>query len=295
MIGAVIAPFTLITALGFYIGWRRTASYAQYFGIDQSVLQYDTQDYLLRGWQSANRVVFVVVLGSLVVALFHLKAKQLMLSKRQRSLRMLELVSYVIAGLSGATLVMLTISLVFPAADLWISGVINSTPYVTSHSMVALAVALLLYFGSLAVRARNLQQCRIVIEQLIVSPRVVTVLVVTLLFLGLLSVSDKYVSTLGSVDAEYMAATLSSRQGVIVYSKEDLALPKGVSRTELAGPNQAYRYRYEGLRLYIRSADRYFLLPATWSKVDTNTTQAARLIVLRDDQSIRLEFLPGLG
>jgi hypothetical protein len=114
-----------------------------------------------------------------------------------------------------------------------------------------------------------------------------------LLFLGLLSATDKYVSILGSIDAEYMAATLSGRQGVIVYSKEDLALPKEVLRTDLAGPNQAYRYRYEGLRLYIRSGDKYFLLPATWSKVDTDTTRAARLIVLGDDQSLRFEFLPG--
>lgn len=293
MIGAVIAPITLFTALGLYIGWRRTASYAQYFGVDQSVLQYSTQDYLLRSWQSASRVLFPVVLGSIVVTVFHLKAKQLMLSKRRRSLRVLKLISYVIAGFSGATLIMLAISSAVPAVYRWIFGIIYYIPYLTNHAIVALTVALLLYFGSLALRARNLQQRLIAIEQPVVSTRVITVLVMVLLFLGLLSTSDKYISILGSVDAEYMAATLPDRQGVIVYSKEDLALPKEVLRTELIGPNQAYRYRYEGLRLYIRSADRYFLLPATWSKVDTNTTQAARLIVLRDDQSLRFEFLPG--
>jgi hypothetical protein len=38
VIGAVIAPITVLTALDLYLRWRRTASYAQYFGIDQSVL-----------------------------------------------------------------------------------------------------------------------------------------------------------------------------------------------------------------------------------------------------------------
>lgn len=293
MIGAVIAPITLFTAIGLYIGWRRTASYAQYFGIDQSVLQYSTQDYLLRSWQSANRVVFAVALGSIVVTVLHFGVKQLMLPERRRWLRLVELISYSIAGFSGVVLIVLAISSVVPAADLWISGIIRNIPYVTNRAIVALAAALLLYFGSSALRARNLQQRRFAIGQSAANTRVVTVLVVALLFLGLLSATDKYVSILGSVDAEYMAATLSDRQGVIVYSKTDLALPEEVSRTELTGPNQEYHYRYEGLRLYIRSADRYFLLPATWSKVDTNTAQAARLIVLRDDQSLRLEFLPG--
>jgi hypothetical protein len=293
MIGAVVAPITVLTALGLYIGWRRTASYAQYFGIDQSVLQYSTQDYLLRSWQNASQVVFAVVLGSIVATVFHLQVKHLMLSQRERSLAVLMLISYVIIGLSSAVLLILVISAIVPAGDQWIYGIIYNSPYVTSHAVVALAAALLLYFGPLALRARNLQQRRFVIDQLAPNTRVITVLVMTLLFLGLLSATDKYVSRLGSEDAEYMAATLSDRQGVIVYSKDDLALPNEVSRTELTGPNQAYRYRYEGLRLYIRSADRYFLLPTTWSKVDANTTRAARLIVLRDDQSLRLEFLPG--
>lgn len=293
LLGTVITPITLFTALGLYIGWRRTASYAQYFGIDQSVLQYNTQDYLLRSWQSANRVIFTVVLGSLVATLFHLWVKQLMQFEQHRWARTLALISYIITGLSGVVLIVLAISAIVSPIDKGVSGVLYSLPYITNYALIAFAAALLLYFGSLALRLRSLQQ-QVSIFQSAANTRIIATLVMALLFLGVLSASDKYVSLLGSVDAEYMAATLSKRQGVIVYSKEDLALPKEVSRTELTGNNQAYHYRYEGLRLYIRSADRYFLLPATWSKIDADSARAARLIVLRDDPSLRFEFAPGL-
>lgn len=288
-IGTVIAPITLLTALGLYIGWRRTASYAHYFGIDQSVLQYTAQDYLLRSWQSADRVVFSVMLCSIAIMAFHLCVKQVLASNRRRLSRLLQLISYAIVGSSGAVLILSFV----PPVSLWIFRITDDIPYVTNNMLVAFTPALLLYFGSLALRARNLQHPRPATGQRVVDTRMITVLAMGLLFLGLLSATDKYVSLLGNADAEYTAATLRDRQGVIVYSKEDLALPKEVLRTELTGPNEAYHYRYEGLRLYTRSGDRYFLLPETWSKVDANTTRADRMIVLRDDQTLRFEFAPG--
>ena len=66
LIGLVVAPTTLVTALAFYFGWVLTNSRASYFGIDASALGYSTQDYLLR---SAD-ALFVPLGSVFVLALF---------------------------------------------------------------------------------------------------------------------------------------------------------------------------------------------------------------------------------
>ena len=49
----------------------------------------------------------------------------------------------------------------------------------------------------------------------------------------------------------------------------------------------AYRYRYSGLRLLIRSGGKYFLLPGNW------TRDAGTVIVLGDRPDYRFEFGSG--
>ncbi|SDZ24822.1 hypothetical protein SAMN05421504_11177 [Amycolatopsis xylanica] len=268
-VGAVIAPATLLTALGLYIGWRRTDSYTQYLGIDETLLQYSAQDYLLRAWQSAGQVVFTLVLGSIIVAGAHLVIK--------RSERAIPKIARVLAVISVLVLIVMLISLLIPPVDRWLSDVIYDVPYLTVYSITAFSVALLVYSFSLVSGGHA---------------RTTTALVMILLFLGVLSSADKWVTLLGEKDAAYMTTTLAQRQGVIVYSKENLHLPAVVTCTELTGPREAYRFRCEGLRLFIRAADKYFLLPTTWSRADSDT-EADRMVVLRDDPSLRFEFAPG--
>ncbi|WP_370941893.1 hypothetical protein AB5J62_22565 [Amycolatopsis sp. cg5] len=265
----MIAPATLLTALGLYIGWRRTDSYTQYLGIDETLLQYSAQDYLLRAWQSAGQVVFTLVLGSIIVAGAHLVIK--------RSDRAVTTIARALAVVGGLTLAVMVVSFLMPPVARWLSGVIYDVPYLTVYAITAFSVALLVYSASL-VRDGH--------------ARTTAALVMILLFLGVLSAADKWVTLLGEKDAAYMTTTLGQRQGVIVYSKENLHLPSTITCTELTGPREAYRFRCEGLRLFIRAADKYFLLPATWSRADSDT-EADRMVVLRDDPSLRFEFTPG--
>lgn len=73
-----------------------------------------------------------------------------------------------------------------------------------------------------------------------------------------------------------------------LYSERPLHLGgTGVTETPLAGEDAAYRYRYDGLRLLIRSGGNFFMLPTQWTRQD------GVAIVLRDDPSVRLELRPG--
>jgi hypothetical protein len=61
-----------------------------------------------------------------------------------------------------------------------------------------------------------------------------------------------------------------------------------VTETRLEGDESRYAYRYDGLYLLQRSGDKYFLVTNVWE----NGEWAGRLVVLPDDDTIRLEFPP---
>src|SRR4051794_15967597 len=43
-----VGQLGIITALAFYFGWTHTQAYLRYFGLDTSLVQYTTTDYVLR-------------------------------------------------------------------------------------------------------------------------------------------------------------------------------------------------------------------------------------------------------
>src|SRR5690348_3289131 len=71
LIGAVVAPATLVTALAYYFGYRRERAFAGYFGIDPSVLGFSTSDYVLRSVDALFAPLVVVVLVAFGVLALH--------------------------------------------------------------------------------------------------------------------------------------------------------------------------------------------------------------------------------
>ncbi|HET7518173.1 MAG TPA: hypothetical protein VFN05_10840 [Actinomycetes bacterium] len=98
-----------------------------------------------------------------------------------------------------------------------------------------------------------------------------------------------YAQARGVREAARVAATISRRPDVTVYSARRLHLEGPTLReTELPGPDAAYRYRYSGLKLVVRSGGKWFLLPASW----TLGNRGAALL-LPDTDDLRVEFTPG--
>ncbi|MCD0452908.1 hypothetical protein LO762_27555 [Actinocorallia sp. API 0066] len=96
-----------------------------------------------------------------------------------------------------------------------------------------------------------------------------------------------YASQQGAAEAENIAAHLSERTAVVVYSAKPLGLSgPGVKDTPLPR-GHAYSVRYTGLRLLFSRAGRYYLLPEGW-RPGVNAT-----FLIRESDGVRLEFLPG--
>jgi hypothetical protein len=105
--------------------------------------------------------------------------------------------------------------------------------------------------------------------------------------LGLFWAAVDYSAAAGETRARHFAATLPYLPPVVLYSDKSLSLAApGVTPTRCRDPQAAYHYRYDGLRLVLRSGDQYLLLPAHWTPDD-----GVAVLLPRTD-AVRLEFTP---
>ena len=109
----------------------------------------------------------------------------------------------------------------------------------------------------------------------------------TLVALSFFWAATDYAAAVGSTRARQFASELSRHPDAIIYSERDLQLEAaGAVKSACRGRDPAYRYRYEGLKLMLRSENRYFFLPSRWSRAD------GRAIVIPESDSLRFEFSP---
>jgi 4-amino-4-deoxy-L-arabinose transferase-like glycosyltransferase len=268
MLGAVIAPSSLITALAFYFGEVRTDAYYSYFGIDRSMINFATPDYLLR----STDVLFIPLGALLIGALLLLWGHFLLQSHHFRDGRLHGCVAAVCIALGGVLLVM-------GAIDAW-QGLPFHTPFLFGRLSPGVGIALLAY----GMRLRGGTGSRGW------GSAVNRTLVGFLIILSLFAATSDYAAALGRGRAQQFAAGLLDQPEAVVYSKEPLHIEGfGVEPTSLnEDGNLGYRYRYRGLRSLLRSGGHYFLVPALWSQ-----SNDAMAIVLPDTPSILLQFGKG--
>lgn len=248
------SPIAIGTALLFYFGWVRSNAQAQEFGVDVSVFEMSTQDIVLR---SIN-VLFIPLIALLLAGLLLLRIHPWLRANARPTARVLRL-SWILVPV-GLLIVALNYFAGWLLLPVW----------------VLMAVAGMAYGARLTRQARGEDGS---------APLAQTLLVGALLLVILFWVTERFASVGGSALADDLMRTLDQRSPVSVFSESRLHIEaSGVSETMLAGPGSKYGYRYDGLYLLQRSGEKYFLLNDGW------TGGAGRLVILPDDDSIRLEF-----
>jgi hypothetical protein len=277
ILGAVVAPVTLVSALLYYFGWSHAYWFCNYFGVNSTVLGFTTTDYLMRSVDALFVPMTVVGVAAMAAAWGHsLLHSRLADGSRPRVLALI-LTAMAIAG--GA---------------LFLGGFITVfTPTVLTGRLVGVAAPLCLGGGVLLlVYAAHLRR-------LIAGPRsadgdnrrwvtlVEWVAVFGLVGLSLFWAATDYSAAVGTSRAMDFVAGMPGYPDVVLYSERSLSLvAPGVRETRCQDAQAAYRFRYDGLKLVLESGGEYFFLPTGWTRA------SGAAILLPQDSSIRLEFSP---
>lgn len=272
---SVIAPVTLVTALAYYFGWTATHASADYLGLDESVLGFTTQDYILRSitaifWPLCLLLAFAAVAlrGHSVVSRWRLDDAG---RHRIGVLATVLAAAGVITGIYG----------VLALTNGWLVEGFSIAPLCITAGVALIGYAIVL---------RNRLTGSGPSDPGSGSPTLPVVLVSMLVAVGLFWEVASWATAVGVGGTQQLIADLAYRPSVTLYSGKDLALTgPGVRVDRVGSKDAAYHFRYTGLRLLFRANDRYFLLTYPWTRSEGS------LMVIDDSSDIRLQFTPGTG
>ncbi|MFL6149675.1 MAG: hypothetical protein ACJ72I_19665 [Pseudonocardiaceae bacterium] len=323
IIGTVTSHVVLITALLYYFGWVYTHSFLGYFGIDPSLVGYNTADYVLRSMNVAFHPFIYAAFGALVMFGFHRlviapalmnarpdlpppsnivtndgndptgpRATRLWVSRTASSL-----VSWTKVwgrwkpGPSGVRRfmgVLQVVAIIFAAAVL--TGLIFSTQIgaplgILLPLSLIISVTLLRYVGHLSSEYPDAFTAMTPSRPTPPS-RAYTLTLLTLGFVAGLWAVSLYGDSVGRRVAIDIENQLAYRSEVVIYSTDRIALQgPGIVVADITQLGTKYHYKYTGLRFLARSPDRFLLLPSEWKHGHDH------VILLRDNDLIRVDFI----
>jgi hypothetical protein len=277
ILGSFVAPTTLLTALLYYFGWSHAYWFFDYFGVNSTVLGLTTEDYLMRSVDA----LFVPMTACATAGLLALWGHTLLQAGisagyQPRWLRL------IMPALAAAGLVLGVGGFVSVFTSTVLSEHLTAAPL-----SLALGVLLLTY----SMHLRRSLQAESTGPAMARRPDWAVMaewaVVFTLVGLSLFWAAGDYSAAVGTSRARDFVAKLPGYPGVVLYSARSLSLnAPGVRETKCRDPQAAYPFRYDGLKLMLRSGDQYLFLPQAWTPAN-----GAAILVPRND-SLRLEFTP---
>ena len=285
-IGSIVGPTSAVTALLYYFGWTRTTIEAHLLGLDDSLLGYSTQDYLLRSMSSMFGPLVVGLLAALAGLGLHAAVVAWVRDAGgPDDPRVRRLLRHGILALAAVAGIALAVGSMGARVRRPSDMVYVASPMCVTAGLVGICYAANLHRRFLAHRRGDA-----VAGELKTLRSVSATIVVLLLVLSLFWNVSHYAAVRGRNLAATVEALLPRQPTVVVYSAKRLYLQAPVveTRLETAGADaqvSEYQYAYTGLKLLFRSDHRYFLRPAA--------PGSRANIVIPDALDIRLEFFPG--
>jgi hypothetical protein len=266
LVGSVVAPATLVSALLFYFGYVSARAQYVYFGVDVDTLGFSTQEFVMRAPQPLLVPTLVLLLGAAGATWANGALRRwsqgLSPMAQQRALTVLRSVGVALLAVAVGML------MAFPAIGSW-----PAYPMVTP-SLLALGASLLAVAGTWRGRSAGAGRTTVVLLVLVV---------VASLFWATATLAEW--SGLGR--AKSLAGDLTSLPAVVIDTADPL-FPGDETVVETTFPpeeGQTYRYRYRGLRLLAEGEGRLFLVPERWS------ASGSTFVVGLDEARVRFRFV----
>lgn len=282
---AAVPPVTILTAIGVWYGYELALARGRYFGLDPTVIDFSTREYVLRS--------VVAVLGPMLVLLVAVAALMWWHQAVQVALHKLADRPSWRTSLQVAAIGLVLIGIVLVIEGL--RAVRSSTvlpQYPVLRSLLVGAGVLAVTYGAWMFRQAGKKLSTTCSEPRPFVPSravrhwhwagygITAAAVIVSLFWAFSVAAEQR----GVNDAAELYRTGFSRlPGVVVYSSTRLSID-GVSEVAVGDKGSTYQWRYSGLRLLVRSKDRYFMVPASW------TPGTSSALALDEAPGLRFEF-----
>lgn len=274
LVGWVVAPTSLVTGVLYYAGRARSDGYWSHFGVDHTLLEMSTTEYMVRSVDTIFPLGLAVTVFALVGHRLHLAVRNhLFVTDR----------IWCLQAMRSALFVGAAICLAFTAANLFPAyfGPLDPTemgaktpqlpPILAMVGTTALGYAIYLSGARSNDTGNRIRLPR--------PPAPVLFALSFLMVLWLFWEADEWAYARG----EEVAETSGPIGSAVVYSPAPLRLEGSrVFPHEFKPATGGYRYRYSGLSLLRYSKGNYFLL----------IEEDDRVVVLRAAPELRFEFSP---
>lgn len=281
LVGSVVAPATLVTAILFYFGYVSSRAQYLYFGIDVDLLGFSTQDFVMRSPQPLLvPMLAVLVLGAVLVLLDTALRRRMSATGPGDGRRW----ARALTASGGIVLAIGVVLLVaYPALGDW-----ALYPLVTP--LVIGAGAALASYG-LAWRRRHPARDGSSGAEPAAEPGDPARTAITLLVLTVVASLFWTTATVaewsGRARAKDLAADLTALPAVVLDTTQRLETgdPVIIESALPSGEPGGYRYRYRGLRLLVEGDGTLFLVPEQW------TARGSTLVTPLDEVRVRFRFV----
>jgi len=263
-VAALVSPVAVVTALLFYFGRVRLAVQATELGFDISLVDLSPADYVVR----SVGVVFLPAVVLVALLLVAVPPHERLTARAG---------GWPDARQAGLVRALRAVSWLWPAAGL-VAVVVGPAAVRSAAVPVALTALVLtrLYAAALA-GALDVDGAA--------EPTFRRVLWWVLLVCLLFWDTERLAHLVGRGYATAVAEEPERLTAVTVFSEQDLGIAaSGVSCVTSTTAGAAYPYRCDGLRLLLRTGDRYLLINGGWTRAD------GRVLSLRESDTVRLEF-----
>jgi len=290
VLGALGAIITLVAAVMFYFGWRRSDAQARAMSIDVSLFGFSTEDYVLRSISSLYAPLLVIIGFGLVWTWCHVRLTELLrsgwLDHGSRRSTVVTAVQILLATSVGLAASCVTFTaLVGREFAPWpidpIAIVLAPREWIVP---MALGTSTLLAAYSAWLRRQLVESDRRASSASWITVLAHTLVVATVLLAGFWLL-EEYATYVGRGLAEDIAAGVDRLPHAVVTSATPLGLEApGVVEEMVTHSGDTERYRTTGLRLLARSGGKLLLVHAGW------TAATGTVIVLADTDELAWEF-----
>jgi hypothetical protein len=276
ILGSVVAPTTLLTALLYYFGYMHAWFFFGYFGLNSTTLGFSTVDYLMRSVDA----LFIPVTSAAILGLLALWGNALLVP-RLRTRRNQRTNTLIVRGIAAGGVILGVTSLVLTFKTVGDKGSLVALAPV-GFGLGVLVTAYAVHLDRVLVRRQRGDHAASGWAQ-----ATEWAIVFALVGISLFAAATDYAGAVGESRAQLYVAGLANQPGVALYSEKDIALTQpGVTQSRCRDPQAAYQFRYDGLALMLESGGKYVLIPRSWRWGDP----ALAVIVLAQSDTFRLQF-----